>query len=97
MRLVSQCNVNYLLSSIVLAAQYQCLLSTHSPFPLSLPLSFSSLSLCSARKSKTHVSLLPRVVARKGESGEKEKEEGNSEETKNKMSNEDFRKLLMKQ
>lgn len=40
----------------------------------------------SARKSKTHITLLPRVVARK--------EEGSGGETKTKMSNEDFRKLL---
>ncbi len=50
-----------------------------------------SLYIFSARKSKTHVSLLPRVVARKeagGGGGEK------SEEQRPKLSNEDFRKML---
>ena len=51
--------------------------------------------LHSTRKSKTHVSLLPRVVARKGEGNRGEKVEGSDAEPKNKMSNEDFRKLLM--
>ena len=49
--------------------------------------------LCRARKSKTHVSLVPRVLARKeaGQEGEgPERGEGK------KLSNEDFRKLLMK-
>ena len=49
--------------------------------------------LCRARKSKTHVSLVPRVLARKEagqEGGGPERGEGK------KLSNEDFRKLLMK-
>ena len=47
---------------------------------------------CSARKSKTNISLLPRVVARREEkTAGKEGEGGGS-----KMSNEDFRKMLLK-
>ena len=73
--------------------QPQITISVFSPFT-ALPLSLlsSSLPLYSAHKSKTQVSLLPRVVASKV--GGKQ-EEGSSVETKNKMSNEDFRKLLM--
>ena len=47
-----------------------------------------------SRKSKTHI-FLPRVVARDGESGGGKKGEESGGETKAKMSNEDFRKLLM--
>ena len=50
-------------------------------------------SLYSARKSKTHVSLVPRVLARReaGHEGE-----GSERSEVKKMSNDDFRKLLMK-
>ena len=50
------------------------------------------LPLCSARKSKTHI-FLPWAVTRDGKSGGG-KEEGSGGETKAKMSNEEFRKLL---
>ena len=51
--------------------------------------------LCSARKSKTHVSLVPRVLARK-EAGREREGEGPERGESQKMSNDDFRKLLMK-
>ena len=55
---------------------------------------FSVLFYYSARKSKTHI-LVPRAVARKGEGGGEGKKERSGGDTKNKLSNEDFRKLLM--
>ena len=65
----------------------------HTLWSQQMAILHSSLPFCSARKSKTHI-FLPRTVARDGESGGG-KEEGSGGDTKAKMSNEDFRKLLM--
>ena len=56
---------------------------------------------CSARRSKTNISLVPRAVARKSESApgnqQAQSGAGNGEPTTMaKMSNDDFRKLLSK-
>ena len=56
-----------------------------------LPSYSTSLPPLSARKSKTHISLLPRVVARKDGGG------GEGEDVQeSKLSNEDFRRILFK-
>ena len=51
------------------------------------------LLICSARRSKTNISLVPRVLAKKSSEGIK-KETAETENKGTKLSNEDFRKLM---
>ena len=88
------CGWNQVLFNCIFQSTYHVLSTVaHTLWSQQMAVLHSSLPFCSARKSKTHI-FLPRVVVRDGESGGGKKEEGSGGDTKTKMSNEDFRKLL---